>query len=680
MEFTLQRYDSTPHRIAELVLKGQKSAAMDILPPEPVLSCLSEELDQVTYKIRRRTDDDDPIEEDRSILNEEELETEKREKDELLQAFHNRPPQPEELDEHYEPEGSDEVEGSSDCQVTEIIGIFNGKQNCFCAEKHQSKAEDKDINKLSVPQILSVDNELPLLTAVSTESVPEQLSDDNIFKAGEVRSLSNDEDRQLCAKDTATTKDDLRSMPLLSYSSAESASFDQLGSASQEETIKSCKSRENEQVPSETLGPIEEGKDKENQGSNEERNTPAENTIVDDNNSTPDANDLKRGTAEKSELEVMRPQDIKHLMEERVLRSLGKESETTSTGNGKVCSKIYHIVNATNCCRQDPSKVTYEGEDENVEELIRMANTSITTTSSVSGESAASSPLEQEVVVGVAVEGIKFESPFSQMGMIIDPDQFEALRQLQMEQPDVDLSVKRSEACVKFEESAKSEVGSSTSEQYAAMILEVTNVEDSAMNDTMNQRTSELSQDLNNTREVTVESEDGDVANVVEKTAEIDEQIEVSSELKGMELFHLSRDETSVAKNDDTGVNHAFFRSKTIIKVGSNIEVSRKLLRNDSDDECDSQSSMVAIIESAENADNASCGINEELMDGIGEEKTPNKEATTSIEDQLSDLKRNMKKNSRRLSKITNGRSSPAVSLNLLDSATEFDAVMAFQV
>ena len=60
--------------------------------------------------------------------------------------------------------------------------------------------------------------------------------------------------------------------------------------------------------------------------------------------------------------------------------------------------------------------------------------------------------------------------------------------------------------------------------------------------------------------------------------------------------------------------------------------------------------------------------------------KTPNKEPTTSIEEQLSELKQSMKKNSTRLSKITNGRSSPAVSLNLLDSATEFDAVMAFQV
>lgn len=79
-EFTLQKYDRAPHRIAELVLAGKKSEAPhysstdntnDTVETTPSRSAVAEKyipLDQYVLKGKRIAYDEDPIESDRSVI------------------------------------------------------------------------------------------------------------------------------------------------------------------------------------------------------------------------------------------------------------------------------------------------------------------------------------------------------------------------------------------------------------------------------------------------------------------------------------------------------------------------------------------------------------------------------------------------------------------------------------
>jgi hypothetical protein len=546
MEFTLQRYDSTPHRIAELVLKGKKSAAMDICEPLPELSSTIEEapiidLDRLTINRRRQTDDDDPIEEDRSVLSPEEIEVIRREKQEFVDAqiiyvkkrtalsqlmsilnndrtcadtlpecIDDQPvitigmkdltanltkdafsgtdmplidngPQDVIVNDNYDDEK--EVEDEDDAAVFtdgfHIISSFssesivlNPKEESGLSQEGDAITNDQDEDNNPISNEESKINEeenkdtaifkdrLHIISSTSTESaslnpVEEQLKSTNEEENNCEGKIINDVDLETITEghDDVIFTDRLHIISSNSTVSAQLNPVDAQLRESQEENtcpnfqdsnIRQCSPKHSKLSTSEGLKSVQ-GDQCQEEKNYSHLSTPQgkEGATQETGNENP-ANDSPVKEISKN---------VRGLMEGRVLKTLGE-----NIGNKEKLQEDKCIKAAT-CC----SITSNSSGDSNVDELIDMIDVSIDSSKSDSVSDG------EEVVIGVAVSGVHYTSPSSQFGTIIEPQHMEALRKLQTsfvsETDDKDVANT-----------------SRTSEQYAAMILDVTKCEDSVIN------------------------------------------------------------------------------------------------------------------------------------------------------------------------------------------------------
>jgi len=136
MEFTLQNYDMTPHRIAQRVMKGEGDASPEeyARKPESLMSQLSgplapDEVEILAFRGKRYSDDDDPIEEDRSVLSPEEIEAFQKEFSERLEKANEEAIENENM--HIDEEAiENENKPIERGPLSHLMDIFNNKQSC----------------------------------------------------------------------------------------------------------------------------------------------------------------------------------------------------------------------------------------------------------------------------------------------------------------------------------------------------------------------------------------------------------------------------------------------------------------------------------------------------------------------------------------------------------------------
>ena len=181
MEFTLQKYDSTPNRIAELVLQGKTPtkdvdvssssssisassvslqssfSSSSISDTSPKRFKIDVDLNQLASRQNRETDDDDPIEGDRSVLSPSEVQLRLKERDEFLLELKA-------------------VAESKKWKLSQLLNIFNNKQSCITAIPSNEEAAKK-VEKTDNPivndnvKLVGSDQDELLITQSSTESV-----------------------------------------------------------------------------------------------------------------------------------------------------------------------------------------------------------------------------------------------------------------------------------------------------------------------------------------------------------------------------------------------------------------------------------------------------------------------------------------------------------------------------
>ena len=471
MELTLQKYDTSPHRIAAKVLnnievdaKASNDSDTDVPEFSPILSDLSLprgleapiSLEKLSYRKKRHTDDDDPIEEDRSILSPEEAEILRKEHMEYLKEVEEMKSKP--------------LESKHHGALNQILGIFNNKQSCVVNVNPPTAAED-EINcqsltlalpSLSTSQLKENIQIQPTLTDeeydieckslhLALPSAGDLAQVDDNFQS---RSTSTDDDQKTTCE----------SLKLGSPIGTQSMLMSKESESSNQE-IANCNEKIQTEVSEDSL---EENVDSQyiiqerlpivaSSSTESDMLNPVEVRLLSNHEenvcpNTASDTDLwiKKASENDNEDEnKIAKINLKEAMQDRILSNLDND------GKNKTPEKIKHFIKAANCC--DYPKPTLSDEyDGHIEDL--MNTESVTVAASRSGSLGEA----EEVVMGVAVEGLRFTAPSSEYGIIIQPQHLGHLRRIKSD-------------------SSENDDCSISSEMYAEMILNVTNQYDDDM-------------------------------------------------------------------------------------------------------------------------------------------------------------------------------------------------------
>lgn len=401
------------------------------------------DLEKLSYREKRRSDDDDPIEEDRSVLSPEELEALENETYDDIEI---ETKQTEDILANcmYQPTSPRKVKQDP---LSQIIDIFNNKQSCAFNITQPSlehiNCNNRNINIDGCGDItIHQADKFPKIKIPTNNATINRVADmlkpqQDEFKALHIEDVQDQDDKVEC--DEESDVEDNEDGPLIMASSTvESLELNPV-----DDNMRQVESLEIDVV------------DEKLRSSQEENycpNSSSQNLDTNDDFETlkpisEESDNMKEESSQEKKVSFTTPS--KFTAADRVLKNLG---EMLDRNTREAQKKVESFVKMSS---RNRSYVTNSiSKDENLEDLINIDDITIdpTRTDSLLDESA-------EVVMGVTVEGVRFKCPSGEFGMIIDP------KDLEETQSDENIDDENDDDF------------SQTSEQYTNMILDVTQCE-----------------------------------------------------------------------------------------------------------------------------------------------------------------------------------------------------------
>ncbi len=409
------------------------------------------DLEKLSYRAKRKSDDDDPIEEDRSVLSPEELEDldneayddieieTKRTEDILANCM-------------YQPTSPRKVKQDP---LSQIIDIFNNKQSCAfnitqpslehinCNNRNMNieGCGGKIIHQADKPLNVKIPANNSTINRVADMLKPQK----DEFKSPHIEDVQDHVEKVECAEEA--DEEDYEDGPLIMASS----------------TVESLELNPVDDAMRQTVESLETDVVDEKLRSSQEENYCPNSSSTQNFDTNDDLETLKPISEESDhkkdksspEKKVSFNTSPNFTAADRVLKNLGERFDRNTR---EAQRKVESFVKMSSRDRSYVAKSI--SKDENLEDLINIDDITIdpTRTDSLLDESA-------EVVMGVTVEGVRFKCPSGEFGMIIDPNDLE---ETQSDENDDD------------------DEFSKTSEQYSHMILDVTQCEENEDEQMMN--------------------------------------------------------------------------------------------------------------------------------------------------------------------------------------------------